>query len=173
MAFLFLHKPLHDNHLILFPYSLAVAAGATLGAALARTPHRLRLVLEGALALVVAAAFVQQIHRVDAARTPEPQANVAAAKALDRLTGQYALVVDDKPIISFLAHRRVVGPLVDMAVLRFETHSLTAAKVIRNLGSADAIVVSRALRMQPDVLAYLKRHYRLGYDADGIQIYVR
>ena len=60
-----------------------------------------------------------------------------------------------------------------MAVLRFETRSLTDAKVIRDLRNADAVVVSRALRMQPAVLTYVARNYRLEYDADGIQIYVR
>ncbi len=173
VIFLFLHQPLHDNHLVLFPYTLAVAAAATIGAGVDRAPARARLALEGLLAVVLVAGFVQQIHRVDISRAPEPSANIAAAKALDRLTGRYALIADDKPIISFLAHRRVVGPLVDMAVLRFETRSLTDAKVISNLRGADAVVISRALRMQPAVLAYVAHHYRLEYDAGGVQIYVR
>ena len=173
VVFLLLLRPLHDNHLVLFPYTLAVAAAATIGAGIARAPGRTRIALEGLLALVLAAAFVQQVHRVDTARAPEPAANIAAARALERLTGREALIADDKPIISFLAHRRVLGPLVDMAVLRFETRSLTAEKVIQNLAGAEAVVVSRALRMQPVVLAYIRKHYRLVYDAGGVRIYVR
>ena len=71
VVFLLLHQPLHDNHLVLFPYALAVAAAATIGAGVERLRGRPRLVLEGVLALVVAAAFVQQIHRVDISRAPE------------------------------------------------------------------------------------------------------
>jgi hypothetical protein len=170
---LLLQQPLHYNHLVVFPYSLAVAAAATIGAGIQRASGRTRLGLEGALALLVAAAFVQQIHRVDIARAPEPAANVAAARALAQLTPSNALVVADQPIIAFLAHRRVVGRLVDTAFLRFETGSLTDATVIRDLRNADAVVVSRALRSRPAVLAYVKRHYQQVYDAGGVEISVR
>ena len=173
VVFLLLHKPLHDNHLVLFPYALAVAAGTTLGAAIQRVPQRGRLVVEGLGALIVAAAFVQQTHRVDIARTPEPPAKIAAAHALARLTPPGALVVDDNPIVAFLAHRRVVGQLVDTAYLRFETGSLNDAKVIRDLKSADAVVISRSFLSRAAVLSYVRGHYRRRYDEGGIQIYVR
>jgi hypothetical protein len=173
LAFLLLLKPLHDNHLVLFPYSLAVAAAATIGAGVERVPRRARLLVEGALALVVVAAFVQQIHRVDIARAPEPPANLAAARALARLTPPGALVVDDNPIIAFLAHRRVVGQLVDTAYLRFETGSLTDDKVIHDLRDADAVVISRSLRSRSRVIRYVQRHYRRAYDSGGVEILVR
>jgi hypothetical protein len=84
-----------------------------------------------------------------------------------------ALVVDDRPIISFLGDRRVVGQLVDTAFLRFETGSLTDAKVIDGLGRADAVVVSRSLRTRPRVLAYVRQHFRRAYDRGDVRIYVR
>jgi hypothetical protein len=171
VAFLFAHAPLHDNHLIIFPFTLAVAVGSTIGASvdrLAMTPARAAL---GVLALAVGAGFVQQLHRVDLARAAEPQSNVAAARTLEQITKPGARTVDDRPIISFLAHRRVLGPLVDIATLRFETRSLTDAKVIEELPSANAVVVSRELKHRPRVLAYLSAHFRLRYFRGGVRIY--
>jgi hypothetical protein len=169
LAFLFVYHPLHDNHLILFPFSLAVASGATLGAAIRNAPKP----VVALVALAVAAGYVQQLHRVDAARTPEPASNVAAARALARLTMPGTLTVDDRPIVSFLAHRHVVGSLVDLAVLRFETGSLTDAKAIADLAPAGAVVVSRSLRDRPAVLAYVRAHFTKRYDRGGVTIYVR
>jgi hypothetical protein len=173
VAFLLLHEPLHYNHLIEFPFALAVAAGAALGSALRLLPRRLVPVALIGLTAAFAAAYVQQIHRVDTARTAEPPSNLDAARALARLTPAGSLTVDDRPIVSFLARRRVVGPLVDLARLRWETGSLTDAKVVAELRPARAVVVSRALRDRPRVLAYVRRRYRLRYDAGGVRIYVR
>jgi hypothetical protein len=168
VLFLLWHKPLHENHLVAFPFALAIAAGATLVAALPRHAA----VYAGA-ALVLTAAYAQQLRRVDDARTPEPASNVAAARALERLVPSDARVVDDRPIISFRAHRRVVGELVDTAFLRFETGSLTDAKVIAGIRRADAVVVSRSLRTRPRVLAYVRTHFRRRYERGGVGIYVR
>jgi hypothetical protein len=173
VAFLFVHAPLHYNHLIVFPFTLAVAGGATLGAAVERAPRTVSLAATGVLALAVAAGFVQQFHRVDLAKTPEPASNVDAARALERLTPAGALTVDDRPVISFLAHRRVVGQLVDLAFLRWEAGSLNDDQVIRGLRDARAVVISRALRERPKVLAYVRAHFVRKYDAGGIAIWVR
>ncbi len=89
LAFLLIHKPLHYNHLIEFPFTLAVAVGATLGATLERQRPPVRSVLIGLLALALLAGFVQQWHRTSLALVAEPSANVAAAHALERAnTGQ-------------------------------------------------------------------------------------
>jgi hypothetical protein len=173
VAFLLVHEPLHYNHLIDFPFTLAIAAGATLGAALRLVPRPVVVGGAVAVALALAAGWVQQLHRVDAARTPEPASNVRAARALARLTPPGSRTVDDRPIVSFLARRRVVGRLVDLARLRWETGSLTDAEVIAELPRARAVVVSRALRDRPRVLARVRRDYRLRYDAGGVRIYVR
>jgi hypothetical protein len=169
VVFLLVHAPLHYNHLIDFPFTLAIAAGATLGAAARLVPRPVVAVV----GLAVVAGYVQQLHRVELARTPEPASNVDAARALDRLTPPDALTVDDRPIVSFLADRRVVGPLVDLALLRWEASSLTDEDVLRALRDADAVVVSRALRDRPRVLAYVRQRYRTGYDRGGVVIYVR
>lgn len=167
-VFLLLQKPLHDNHLILLPGTLAVAVGATLAAVVPRQP-----VVYGLIAIVLSAAYVQQWHRVGVARVPQPRAQVAAASALRRLTPPGALTVDDRPIISFLAHRRVVGSLVDLAELRFETGSLTQRKVIADITPAQAVIVSRSLRTKGLVLEFLRTAFVKRYDRGGIAIYVR
>jgi hypothetical protein len=172
VAFLFVHEPLHYNHLIEFPFTLAIAAGGTLGAAAQRL-GRPALAVGALVGVAIVAGWVQQLHRVDIARTPEPASNVAAARALARLTPPGSLTVDDRPIISFLAHRRVVGQLVDLALLRWETHSLTDQRVIHEMAHARAVVVSRALRARPRLRSYVRAHYVLRYDTGGVRIYVR
>ena len=174
VIFLLVYKPIHYNHLIVFPFTLAVAAGASLGAALRLLPgHRVRLAAVGVVTVALAAGWVQQLHRVDSQREPQPKSNLAAARALARLTPPGALVADDRPIISFLARRRVIGQLVDTAYLRFETGSLTDARVIRDLQTADAVVVSRSLAGRAKVLAFVARHYRVRYRAGGVTIWIR
>jgi len=173
VLFLLVHKPLHYNHLIELPYALAIAAGATLGAALGKLPARASLAAALVLAVLVGAAWVQQLHRVDLARAPEPVSNVAAARALARLTPPGAMTIDDRPIISFLARRRVLGRFVDLALLRWETGSVTDGDLVARLPKVQAVVVSRALRTRPRVLAAVRREFRKAYDAGGVVIYVR
>ncbi len=168
VVFLLLHAPLHYNHLILFPGVLAVAVGATLAPVVQARPA-----LWALAALVLTAAYVQQWHRVDTGRFDEPSSNVAASRALERLIPPGSLTIDDRPIISFRAHRQVVGPLVDLATLRFETRSLTDEKVLSALPAASAVVVSRELRRHPRVLRALDGSFRLRYDRGGVRIWVR
>jgi hypothetical protein len=173
VAFLFLHAPLHYNHLIVFPYTLAIAVAATIGAAVHRLPPAAARVALGVLVVAVVGGFVQQIHRVDLARAGEPRSNVAAAHALQRLTRPQDRTIDDRPIISFLAHRRVLGPLVDLAALRFETGSLTDREVIRDLGEARAVVISRSLREHPAILIAVRKEFVLRYDRGGVLIWIK
>lgn len=173
VAFLFLFSPLHYNHLIVFPFTLAVATGSSVGAAVHRLPPAFARAATLVLLIAIGAGFVQQFHRVDLVRAREPQTNVAAASALARLTGSRALTIDDRPIVSFLARRRVVGPLVDLAELRFETGSLHDADVIRELPRARAVVISRSLRTRPAVLAAVHNEFRLRYDRGGVEIWIR
>jgi hypothetical protein len=173
VLFLLVHKPLHPNHLIEFPFTLAVAAGATFGAAIRLLDARLRVVALGLLTVVLGGAYVQQWHRVTTAEAREPATNIAAAHALGRLTPAGALTADDRPVISFLARRRVNGPLVDLALLRFQTGSLTDQNVLADLRPVRAVVVSRVLRTRPRVLAYIRGHFRRRYDSGGVEIWVR
>jgi hypothetical protein len=67
----------------------------------------------------------------------------------------------------------VVGPLVDLAKLRFETRSLDEADVIHQLPRADAVVVSRSLRDHPKVLTDVAQRFRRAYDRGGVEIWVK
>lgn len=173
VAFLLVFAPLHYNHLVLFPYALATATGATYGAALLRLGGRRALVATAALVVAVSAGYAQQWRRVSTAKLSEPASNVAAAHALASVTAPDARVIDDRPIISFLAHRRVIGSLVDTALLRFETGSLTDADVIAAAKTADAVVLSRTLLGRAGVLTYVQRHFKLRYRRGAIRIYTR
>jgi hypothetical protein len=168
LLFLLTHAPLHDNHLVIFPFTLAIAVGATLGGALPR-----RAPIYAAAAAVLAVAYVQQVRSVDHVRLPESESRLAASRALKRLVPPGSLTIDDRPSISFFAHRRVVGELVDTAFLRFETGSLTDADVIHELPRARAVVVSRSLGTRPRVMRAIRAGFALRYDKDEIRIYVK
>ncbi len=129
----------------------------------------------GALALVLAAGYVQQQRRLAVADVPEQPELVAAAETLRRVTGPDDLVVSDQPLVPFLADRRVWGPLVDTANLRFQTGSLTAAEVLRELdeGSVEAVVVGRSFLRRPAVLAGIRDRYRRVEQDGGVSVWVR
>ena len=104
----------------------------------------------GVLALVLAAGYVQQQRRVVLDDVPEEPELVAAAETLRRETGPDDLVVSDHSIVPFLADRRVAGPLVDTAVLRFETGSLTDEEVLRELDGGTCAPSSSGARSPTD-----------------------
>jgi hypothetical protein len=173
LAFLAYHRPLHDNHLLLLPVVLAVPAGIALGAVAQRA--RLQALAVGALVIVLAAGYVQQQRRVVLDDVPEEPELVAAAETLRRVTGPDDFVVSDHSIVPFLADRRVPGPLVDTALLRFETGSLTQANVLRELEEWDvkAVVVGRAFSTQPELLRALERRYPRRLRVAHVTIFVR
>jgi hypothetical protein len=173
IAFVLTHHPLHHNHLVVLSASLATAAAIGLAAAL----QRLRLQPLGLAALIVllAAGYVQQHRRLALDEVPEEPQLVAAAETLRRNTRPEELVVSDQPLVPFLADRRVWGPLVDTANLRFQTGSLTAADVLRELDASgvEAVVVGRAFVLQPAILAGVRERYRLVDRHDGVSVWVR
>ena len=173
IGFLVYHHPLHYNHLLALPVVLAVPAGIAVGAYVDRLPRRELAI--GALALVLAAGYVQQQRRVTLDDVPEEPALVQAAEILRRETGPDDLVVSDQPIVPFLADRRVAGPLVDLAVLRFQTGSLTTQEVLDELQRSDvrAIVVGRAVGQQAELLAAIRQRYRRVGTAGTVEVYTR
>ena len=173
IAFLVYHHPLHYNHLLVLPVVLAVPAGVALGTFLQRGPHRELAV--AALALVLAAGYVQQQRRATLDDVPEQEELVRAAELLRQETSPDDLVVSDQPIVPFLAGRTVAGPLVDLAFLRFQTGSLTDEDVLRELEERDvqAVVVGRALAQRPALLEEIRRRHDRGGAAGRIEILVR
>jgi hypothetical protein len=173
IAFLVYHHPLHYNHLLVLPVVLAVPAGIALGSIVVSV--RRRDLAVAALALVLAAGYVQQQRRVALDEVPEQSGLVRAAEILRAATQPDELVVSDQPIVPFLAGRVVAGPLVDLAFLRFQTGSLTADEVIRVLEERDvrAVVAGRALAQQPVLLARIRERYDLAGRAGSIEVLAR
>ena len=171
LAFLAYHHPLHYNHLLVLPVTLAVPAGIALGALAEQLPWR-NLAL-AALALFLVAGYVQQQRRVVLDDVPEQPELVAVARYLEREADPVDFVVSDQSIVPFLADRRVAGPLVDTAVLRFETGSLTNAEVMRTLESwkVRAVVAGRAFAARPQLLQALERRYGPPRRVAGIPVY--
>ena len=173
VAFLASYRPLHDNHLLLLPVVLAAPAGIAVGAITRRLPRP--GLAAAALALILAAGYVQQQRRVVLDDVPEEPELVAAAETLRRVTRPDDLVVSDNSIVPFLADRRVAGPLVDTARLRFETGSLTSPDVLRELDDWDvkAVVVGRAFSERPKLLEALARRYPTKLRVDDLTIFLR
>lgn len=159
LAFLLYHHPLHYNHLLVLPVTLAVPAGIALGALLVRLPRRELVV--GAMAVALVAGYVQQHRRVALDDVPEQAELVRAAEILRRVTQPDDLVVSDQPIVPFLADRVVAGPLVDTARLRFQTGSLTDDEVMSELVRPQlrAVVIGRAFAQRKDLVRRVKSRF--------------
>jgi 4-amino-4-deoxy-L-arabinose transferase-like glycosyltransferase len=157
--FVLRYQPLRDNHLLILPYAFAVPSGVSLGLAAQRLRPRLLMVALAACALVLAAGWVQQLHRVNFDRQPEDPTLVAAAARLEQLTRPGQLVISDQPIIPFLAHRRVPGKYVDTASSRFDTGSLTIPEVLRDSRQVAAVVAGRAFYDRPSLMAGLHARF--------------
>jgi hypothetical protein len=173
LAFLVYHHPLHYNHLLMLPVVLAVPAAI----ALVGLAERLRrpAVAFAVLALMLAAGYGQQQRRIVLDQVQEEPELVAAARILERETEPDELVVSDHSIVPFLADRRVAGPLVDTATLRFETGSLTDDEVLRELERWDvrAVVAGRAFVERPALLRRLGTRYGRVLREGALRIYVR
>jgi 4-amino-4-deoxy-L-arabinose transferase-like glycosyltransferase len=166
-VFVLRYQPLRDNHLLVLPFAFAVPAGISLGLATRRLSPRLVAVAVAAGALVFAAGWVQQLHRVRLDKLPEDPRLIAAAAQLDRLTRPDQLVISDQPIVAFLAHRRVPGKYVDTASLRFDTHSLSEAEVLHDASGVAALFAGRAFGERPSLMAALPSRFRHRLDLPG------
>ncbi len=124
--------------------------------------------------MILAVGYVQQQRRVTLDIVDERPELVAAAEVLARVTRPDDLVVSDQPIVPFLADRRVAGPLVDTAVLRFQTGSLTDDEVMKVLEEYDvrAVVAGRAFAARPALLERIGSEYTLLDEGAPIRLYV-
>jgi hypothetical protein len=155
----------------MLPVALAVPAAVALASLV--DDARYRLVGVSALAVVLAAGYVQQQRRVVDDQVPEEPELVEAAAALRRVARPDEYVVSDHSIVPFLADRRAAGPLVDTAVLRFQTGSLTDEEVMRVLEDWDvtAVVAGRAFAERPELLEMLAARYTWARGPRSLRIY--
>ena len=146
-AFVLWVEPLQDHHLVLLAAGWGVPAATELGLAIEGLAGRARPLAAGSLALLLAAAFVQE-HRRLARAEPERDDVLAAADVVRGATGDDALVAADLPQVAFYADRRVPGALVDASAVRFQAGSLTPADVRETIADprVAAVVVGREFR---------------------------
>lgn len=163
-VFVLRYQPLRDNNLLVLPYAFALPAGISLGLAAQRLRPRLLAVAVVAGALLLAAGWVQQLHRVRLDNGPDEKRQAAllnaAAARLAELTKPGQRVISDQPIVAFLAHRQMPGKYVDTASLRFDTRSLTEPEVLRDAGRVAAVFAGRAFAERPTLMAALTKHFR-------------
>jgi 4-amino-4-deoxy-L-arabinose transferase-like glycosyltransferase len=160
-GFLVLVRPLTDHHLVLLSAACAIAAGPSLALAIGGLSPTPRTVVTVVLVLFVAAGLYQEqrrLHRNDLADPPEVTWAIAA---VERTTGDGALVVTDQPIVVFRAKRATAGPLVDISNTRVSGGTLTAADVNAEIGWSrpKAVLVDRMLQSLPAVITELDRSY--------------
>lgn len=174
LVFLLSHVPLHDNHDVLLAGALGLAAGVSAGAALHRLPRRQALAGAGVLVAVLAMGYVKQFLDLHRAHGPEPPEVRWAVRELRARTQPGDLVATDRPIIAFLAHRRMPGDLVDTAYLRFRSGYLTPQQVLDDIDRSHvrAVVTVRAFRDQPKVVAGLRERFRTRLRYDGVVLYL-
>ena len=154
-------RPLHENHYTLLSASLVLPVGASLGALLdGLRSVRLRAASLVIIAMALTIGYVRTGRRLATASDHERD-GPAVAWGVGRLRHGSGLVVTDQPILAYLAGRRVPGELVDTAVLRFDTGSLTDEMVLHVIDRdhVSVVTVGRAFRDRPAILEGLRERY--------------
>lgn len=174
-ALLLWHDPLLEHHVAALAVSLVPAVGVTLGAAIRDLPQRWALAAGAALGIVVVAGYAQQVRRLDSEVRPEEAGIVWAAGELARATAPDELVVSDLPLSAYLADRRVPGELVDTAMLRFATGSLTADRVFRifDRRCVRAVAAGRVFTVLPSFMERLERTFPTAKRRFGVVVFTR
>ena len=174
-ALLLWHDPLLEHHIAAMAVSLVPAAGVTLGSAIRDLPPRWMLVAGAALALVFVAGYAQQVRRLDSEVRPEEPGIVWAGGELARSTTPDELVVSDLPLSAYLADRRVPGELVDTAMLRFATGSLTPDRVFQILDErcVRAVAAGRVFTVLPGFMKRLAEKFPTSKRRFGVVVFTR
>jgi hypothetical protein len=95
-----------------------------------------------------------------------------AAAVVEQRTSPRDLIVSDEPLVGPLAHRQLVGDLIDTAVLRFDSGYLSDEEVLAQLYRAQpaAVVAGRAFVGRPRLMRALASLYR-AVARDGITVF--
>jgi Dolichyl-phosphate-mannose-protein mannosyltransferase len=170
-AFLVAQQPLLDHHFVLLAATLAVPAGAGLGAAASRVPVPARYAIVGVAGLAIAVGFAQEERRLWRQDGDSPGIT-SAADELRARTEPDDLVGTDLPIVAYLADRRVPGQLVDTSFVRLGSRSLTEAEILEELGGLRAVVVGRELANRPALIREIAARYPEKARKDGVTLYL-
>jgi len=167
------HQPLHDNHLVLLAVVLAVPAGIVLGATVRELDGARALVAASGLALALAAGYAQESRRLERNQSAEPAGVERAAREVKARTNPDQLVVTDRPIIAFIADRRVPGEVLDSAALAFDAGVIDAAKIMKAIDRhrVPVVAAAREFNKEPEVLAGLAERFSGRARIDGVTIY--
>jgi 4-amino-4-deoxy-L-arabinose transferase-like glycosyltransferase len=165
--FLLWQHPLRDNHFVLLSVALAVPVGRSIGTV--RAP-----VLLAAAGLIIVAGYGQEARRLSRNAAPVPAELRWAAAVIERRTSPRDLIVSDEPLVGPLAHRQLVGDLIDTAVLRFDSGYLSDDEVLAQLDRAQpaAVVAARAFAGRPRLMRALSSRYR-AIRRDGVTVFFR
>jgi 4-amino-4-deoxy-L-arabinose transferase-like glycosyltransferase len=172
---LLLQKPLFEHHLVLLAAAVGLAAGLGLGGIATRLEPRLAVAAGGAVVAALAVGLAQQVHRLDYARQAEPAELRWGWEQLAACTRPDEVVASDQPIVAFRARRPLPGELVDTSLVRVQTGSLPAARVLELLqrDRIRAVFVGRSFEDEPALLRALRARYTSVLRRDGVAIYAR
>jgi hypothetical protein len=125
--------------------------------------------------LLVAAGLYQEQRRLHRNDVPERAEVLWAAAALESATRPDDVVVTDRQVIGFLAHRAMPGQLVDVSNTRITGGGITEAELIREIerAGAAAVVADREFRDLPAVLARLDDLYPIRIRCGEATLYLR
>ncbi len=171
--FLIAQEPLLDHHFVLLAATLAVPAGAGLGAGVLRVPEPARYAVAGLAGLALAAGGLQEQDRL-ADQPGDPPAVRRAAAALEAATRPGDLVATDLPIVAYLADRRIPGQLVDTSFVRLANGSLTQAEILAAIDRTQVhgVAVGRLFAERFDLLAEIRARYRAYVEVGGITLFL-
>ncbi|MGH3017841.1 MAG: glycosyltransferase family 39 protein [Gaiellaceae bacterium] len=170
-VFLIAQQPLLDHHFVLLAATLAVPAGAGLGAAASRVPVPARYAVAGLAALAIAVGFAQEERRLWR-QDGDPPGVTWAAEQLEMRTQPEELVATDLPIVAYLADRRLPGRLVDTSFVRLASGSLNEAEILDDLEGVPVVAVGRELAKHPALVRELAARYPKQVSKDGVTLYL-
>jgi hypothetical protein len=170
--FLCLHRPLWPHDVVLASACLAISLAVGLAGVGA---GRQRLLGGALIALVLLATARLAERELRAPTRPEPAAIRLAAGIVRARTPRDAYVVSDLPIVAVLADRPTPGPLVDTSYARLQSGLLSTATILRLLDRwhVHAVVVGRAFRSVPGLVAGVRARFPLRLRSGGLRIYLK
>jgi 4-amino-4-deoxy-L-arabinose transferase-like glycosyltransferase len=170
VVFLLAQQPLLDHHFVLLTATLAVPAGAGLGAYVVYTPRMRKGAVVAFAVILLTLAAIQELDRLGDQDGDTPGVTWAADQLRAR-TSPEDLVGTDLPIVAYLADRRLPGQLVDTSFVRLGTGSLTDDEILDELEGVRAVVVGREFANRPALIRELAARYPQRSSRNGVTIY--